>query len=70
VRRSSKRIEIYKGDDGDWYFRRVAGNSRIVSGSEGYRNFGDCEGEARKLYEGVPVFVRSSDGTWSEWAEV
>ncbi len=41
--------EIYKDDRGDWRWRRVASNGRIVgASSEGYNNRADCVANARR----------------------
>lgn len=46
------RIELYEDKAGEWRWRAVDGsNGNIVAdGSEGYKNEGDCEGEARRLF--------------------
>ncbi len=37
------KVEFYRGDDGDWWWKRTAPNSERVGGStEGYRNLTDC----------------------------
>lgn len=33
---TTDRIEIFRGEDGDWYFRRVARNGERGNPSEGY----------------------------------
>jgi len=30
------RFEVFRGEDGQWYFRVVGGNGEIMSQSEGY----------------------------------
>ena len=41
--------EFYEDASGDWRWRRTAPNGRIVGAStEGYRNKGDCEDNARR----------------------
>jgi len=41
--------EFYKDSAGQWRWRRVAENGRVVgSSSEGYRNKSDCEANARR----------------------
>jgi len=43
MNRSPDTVEFYKGDDGDWWWKRTAPNNERVGGStEGYRNFKDC----------------------------
>lgn len=36
-------VELYTGEDGDWWFRSIAENGeQITRSSEGYRNKGDA----------------------------
>lgn len=67
--RIGERVELFKGTDGQWYFRRVAANNEPVAGSdgEGYHNFGDAEAESSKIFPDIPAFVQHDDGTWSKW---
>lgn len=65
--RIGERVEIFKGEDGQWYFRRVAANNEKVSSSEGYGHFGDAEAEARKIFPDTYVFVQADDGSWAYW---
>lgn len=65
--RVGERVELFRGDDEQWYFHRVAANNEKVASSEGYKNFGDAEGEARKLFPDTYVFVQASDDSWSYW---
>lgn len=38
------RFKVYKGQNGDWYWRLVADNGKIIADSaEGYRNKADLE---------------------------
>ena len=30
------KFEIFKGEDGNWYFRIVARNGKVIANSEGY----------------------------------
>jgi len=57
-------VELYVGEDGDWYFRFVADNGeQITRSSEGYRNRGDAV-EAILLAHGIGapiVEVREAD---------
>lgn len=41
--------EFFQEANGDWHWRRVAPNGRIVgSSSEGYRNRADCVANAKR----------------------
>jgi len=42
------RFEVFKGKDGQWYFRRVAANGEIVSSSEGYKRRKDAVDECHR----------------------
>lgn len=54
--------EVYVGKDGDWRWRIVASNGRIVADSaEGYEDRADCLSMYAQLHSKVPVeFVDSS----------
>ena len=65
--RTGERVELFRGEDDQWYFTRVAANNEKVSASEGYKQFGDAEGEARKLFPDNAFFVHAGDGSWSYW---
>ena len=36
------KLEVFRGDNRQWYFRKVARNGRILTVSEGYHNFEDA----------------------------
>lgn len=41
--------EIYQDERGEWRWRRIASNGRIVgASSQGYRNRADCEANAKR----------------------
>ena len=41
--------EFYKDNNGEWRWRRIAPNGKIVGASaEGYKNKADCEANARR----------------------
>lgn len=41
--------EFYQSSNGDWWWRRIASNGRIVGASaEGYRNKADCIANAQR----------------------
>lgn len=47
------RIVCYRGADGDWRWRMVAANGRIVADSaEGYRRRGQCVRMAHQIAAG------------------
>jgi uncharacterized protein YegP (UPF0339 family) len=49
-------IELFTGKDGQWYWRRIAGNGEQVSGgSEGYVRKIDCLEEAENVNPGLEV---------------
>lgn len=42
------KCEIYKGNDGKWWWRAKAANGKIVAASsQGYVNKSDCEANAK-----------------------
>lgn len=45
-----KRVEVFEGRDGQWYWRAVAGNGEIVSASEGYVSKWNAKRGARRLF--------------------
>ena len=48
--------EFYQDDSGEWRWRAVAPNGRVVADSgEGYKNRGDCEAGY------VSAFTRTAD---------
>jgi uncharacterized protein YegP (UPF0339 family) len=52
------RIELFKGEDGKWYFRFIAANNEIVATSEAYTNKVDAQDTAemvRDRFGGVEV---------------
>ena len=65
--RRGERVELFKGDNGQWYFHRIAANNEKVSSSEGYKHFGDAEGEARKIFPDVSFYVMGRGGFYSYW---
>lgn len=48
-------FELFKGEDKEWYFRRVAANGETVSASEGYRRLKDAAAEAERQADGLAV---------------
>jgi len=42
------KLEVYEGVDGEWYWRRIAGNGEIVAEGEGYTRKADAT-EGAKL---------------------
>lgn len=42
------RWEVFKGEDGQFYFRRLAGNNEVVAQSEGYLKRRDAVEEAER----------------------
>lgn len=45
------RTMIYRDDSGEWRWRRIAPNNRVVADSgEGYKNKGDCYDIARQQF--------------------
>jgi uncharacterized protein YegP (UPF0339 family) len=52
------RVELFKGEDGFWYFRFVAANNEIVATSEAYTNKDDAQDTAemvRDRFTGIEV---------------
>lgn len=58
--RVGDRMEVYPGQDGDWYVRHVAANNEPMSVSEGYSSKAGAKHAARRAQR--PVFVRETDG--------
>lgn len=60
---NDRHVEVYKDGAGQWRWRRVAGNGRIVADSgEGYANRSDCIEMAHSENPGVSVFELGADG--------
>jgi uncharacterized protein YegP (UPF0339 family) len=55
------RIKVFKGADGDWYIRLIAGNNEPLFTSEGHQNKGDASQIANsvsnQLIDPVPVEI-------------
>lgn len=51
------RVEIYKDDNDEWRFRRIAANGEIVASGESYRNQVDAAKTARNIFPAVPVVL-------------
>lgn len=54
---SPSHVDVFRGDNGRWYFHRVAGNHRITAGSQGYRTRWGAKRAARKVFPGVQIRV-------------
>jgi|SRR5215831_2580483 len=63
TRGGAERVELYRGRDKLWYFRRVAANNEIVADSEGYQNRADAVKIAHKLFRDVAVWI-NQEGVW------
>lgn len=51
-------VEVYRGADRAYYWRRVAGNGQITAtGSEGFTRRWSAKRSARREYPGVPLVV-------------
>lgn len=48
-------FEVFKGEDKQFYFRRVAANGEIVASSEGYKRQKDAFAEAETQADGLEV---------------
>jgi len=60
---SDRHVELFRGEDGDWYFRFVAANGeQITRSSEGYRNRQDAIDAMILIAHGVGVVIRFEDG--------
>lgn len=51
------RVEVYRGHDRQWYWRKRAGNHRIVAQGEGYRTRWGAKRGARRANPDVVTFV-------------
>ena len=60
------KIEILKSRDGQWYFRCVAGNGRILCHSETYKQLKNAKKGAEAVMRGAIQFVLcvSPDFEW------
>jgi len=65
TRGGSDRVEVFRGDDGLWYWHRVAPNNEIMADSEGYQNRADAMKTATSLFPDVGLWVRD-DQVWKE----
>jgi len=65
TRGGAERVELYRGRDRLWYFRRVAANNEIVADSEGYQNRADAIAIAAKLFSDVNVWIQDQ-GEWRQ----
>jgi uncharacterized protein YegP (UPF0339 family) len=56
-------VKIYQGENGDWYWDRLADNGKIVADSaEGYVNKAHAERMARRINgDGVSYVVQPSE---------
>ena len=63
TRGGAERVELHRGRDKLWYFRRVAANNEIVADSEGYQNRADAVKIAHKIYPDVAVWINQG-GVW------
>lgn len=51
----SERAEFYRDGSGEWRWRVLAGNNRVVADSgEGYKHLTDCKDEFTKLFGDMP----------------
>lgn len=51
-------VHVRQSADGQWYFRKVAGNNRKIStGGEGFSSKASAKRAARRAHPGVPVVV-------------
>jgi uncharacterized protein YegP (UPF0339 family) len=57
-----RKVEVYQGGDGDWYWRARASNGEVVSdSSEGYTSRSYCIDMAEGENEGIPATVVESE---------
>jgi len=63
TRGGANRVELFRGQDGLWYFRRVARNNEIVASSEGYQNRADAVKIAHETFPDVAVWINQG-GAW------
>lgn len=54
-------VNIFRGENGKWYFHRVAGNGRVISSSQGYRRRWNAKRAARRTFPGVTIRVLESN---------
>ena len=54
---SIERVELFQGDNGRWYFRRVARNNRKTAASQGYRRRWSAKRAARKTFPDLPIVL-------------
>lgn len=55
-------IQHYVDGAGEWRWKALAGNNRIVADSgEGYENLNDCLEEARKIFPEVEFRIYSGE---------
>ncbi len=66
VKHRRNRIEVYKGKDGDYWWRLRASNGKVrADSSEGYRRLGACLNAA----EGVRLAFVTAEITWPKEKE-
>ena len=50
LRKSKARFEVYNAEDGDWYWRLISNNGRIIAdGSEGYETRQSCTAGVKRV---------------------
>jgi len=58
------KIEVFRGKDGQWYFRVKAGNGQIVAQSEGYTRKYDAKKGAIRLVNGTGLLCYRNPKNW------
>lgn len=62
--RETDRVEVFRGDDGDWYWRRIATNGEELSrSSEGYQEQGEAVHMAGTVNKGIGITLTEPAGT-------
>jgi uncharacterized protein YegP (UPF0339 family) len=51
------RLEVYRGEDGCWYWRCVAANNEIIATGESYPRKWNAKRAARRAFPGIPIQV-------------
>jgi len=69
TRGGAERVELFRGQDRLWYFRRVAANNEVVADSEGYQNRADAVATAARLFPDVNVWIQDQ-GEWRKTMSV
>jgi uncharacterized protein YegP (UPF0339 family) len=56
------KVELYRADDGDWYFRFIAANGeQLTRSSEGYQNKADAMHAARLAHGNLVAILTEDD---------